>query len=163
MLLLGVAPGLDGVGGAVQAARHLAELLLHLVQLAQRDRQQPIGAERDPLIEFQLLLEALATEPERRLGARREVGLEIPDVRRDGSGRLGGGVGQIAQDVEVVERRKRLGQILLDERENPSPALEPGLDENAGLSLMLSRAACTRRGTCRSLDTTRRARSASGA
>jgi hypothetical protein len=133
------------------------------VQLAQRDREQPIGREGDALFELQLRSNLLAAEPERRLGPRRQVGLQIVDVGGDGRHGLGGRVGEVAQDVQVVERRERAREVRLDEREHAPPGLEAHLDEDARGSLMLSRAACTSRGTCRSLETTRRARSAPGA
>ena len=69
----------------------------------------------DAVLELQLLLEPLASQTERRLGARREIGLEIVDVRLDRRRGLGGGVGQVAEDVEVVETGERARQIRLDE------------------------------------------------
>ena len=45
----------------------------------------------------------------------------------------------------------------------PRQVSMPTFTKIAGGSLMLSRAACTRRGTWRSFDSTRRARSVSGA
>ena len=49
------------------------------LQLARRDREEPVGAERDALVELELLLELLAAEPERALAPRREVLLEVVD------------------------------------------------------------------------------------
>ena len=105
VLFLRVAPRLDRIA-AVQAAGDAAELLLDLAQLAQRDRQQAVRAQRDAFLELQLLLELLATEPERGLGARREIGLEVLDVRLDGGGGLRRRVGEVAEDVQIVERRR---------------------------------------------------------
>jgi len=56
-----------------------------------------------------------------------------------------------------------LGRSFSMNESTPRQLSSPVLTKIPGLSLMLSRAAWTRRGTCRSLDTTRRARSASGA
>jgi hypothetical protein len=49
--------------------------------------------------------------------------------------------------VQVVERDERPRQVDVDELEDAAPAFEARLDEDAGTSLMLSRAACTSRGT----------------
>ena len=65
VVVLGLAPGGDRIA-AVHARRDAAELLLRLVQLADGDREQPVGVERDALVELELLLEPVATEPERR-------------------------------------------------------------------------------------------------
>jgi len=105
---------------------------LHLMQLALRDRQQPVGAERNALFELQLPLERLAPEPKRRLRARREVVFEVLEVAPDRLRRLGGGVGQVSQDVQVVERRKRARQIRFDELLHTPPGFEADLDENPG-------------------------------
>ena len=45
--------------------------------------------------------------------------------------RLGGGIGQIAEQVHVVERGERARQILLDEVERAAERLETDLDEDA--------------------------------
>ena len=65
--------------------------------------------------------------------------------------------------MQVVEPREGARQIVIDEPLRAAQAFEPDLDEDAGRSLMFSRAAWISRGTCRSFDTTRRARSESGA
>ena len=80
MLVLRGAPrGLDVA--AVHLARDRSELLLHVAQLAQRDREQAIRGERDPFFELEFLLELVAAKTERRFRARREVGFEVVDVR----------------------------------------------------------------------------------
>ena len=84
-----------------------------------------------PSSSFSFLFEALAAQPERRLGSRGEIGLQVLDVLGDGRRRVGGGVGQISQDVEIVEPGERPRQILLDERKHPAPGLEGRLDEDA--------------------------------
>src|SRR5687768_10856390 len=76
MIVLRLAPDLDRIT-AIEPAGHAAELLLHFVKLAQGDRQQPIGRQSDAFLGFQFLLEALATEPERGLGAGGQVVLQI--------------------------------------------------------------------------------------
>ena len=120
---------------AVQAARDAPEFFLHLVQLAQRDRQEPIGRQRDAFLELQLLFELVAAEAERGLGAWREVGLQVVDVRLHGGRRLRGRVRQVAKDVQIVERRERAGQICVDELQDTAPALEPRLHEDPGALL----------------------------
>ena len=117
---------------AVDPRRDAAEFLLRLLQLARRDRQQAIGAEREPFVEGELLLEPLAAEAERALAARREVGLEKLDVGRDRGRRLGRRVGEIAEQVQIAQVGKRPRQIVVDEAERAAKALEPDLDEDAG-------------------------------
>ena len=117
---------------AVDARGDAAELLLRVPQLAHRDREQPVGAERDALVEPELLLELLPPEPERALAARREVALEIVDVAADRGGRLGRRVGEIAEQVQIVEIAERARQILVDEPQRAAHALEADLDEDAG-------------------------------
>ena len=87
MILLRLGPGRHGIA-AVQARCDAAELLLRLAQLAHRDGQQPVGVERDPFVEPQLLLEAVAPQAERALAPRRQVLLEVLDVAGDCSGGL---------------------------------------------------------------------------
>ena len=59
-----------------------------------------------PFVELQLLLELVAAEPERRAGARRHVVLEVLDVRADGLRRFGLRVGEIAEQVQIVDARE---------------------------------------------------------
>jgi hypothetical protein len=65
---------------AVQPRRGAAEFFLGRAQLARRDVEQAIGADRQPFLELKLLLEPFAPEPERALAPRREIGLEEFDV-----------------------------------------------------------------------------------
>jgi hypothetical protein len=102
------------------------------VQLALRDRQQAVGAERDAFVELQLLLQPLAPEPEGAARAGREVLFEIREVARDRARRLGRGVIEIHQHEGIVERAEGAGQILLDEAERAAQALEADLHEHAG-------------------------------
>ena len=101
-------------------------------QLAQGDLEQSIGADSQAFIELELLLELLPPEPEAALAARRQIGLEILDVAPDRCRRFGRGVGEIAEDVEIVERREGAGQIVVDEPQRAAQALEPDLDEDPG-------------------------------
>jgi hypothetical protein len=102
MAILRVAPRFHRVT-TVQPTGQRPELLLPLTDFAQRERQQLLGAERDAFLEFEFLLEFLAAETKGRLGSRRQVGLQVPEVRGDGGRRLGGGVGQVAKDMQVIE------------------------------------------------------------
>ena len=83
-----------------------SERFLRRLQLARRDREQPVDRQRDAFFEPQLLLELLAAEAERRARLRRELGLEILDVGADRLRRLGLRVGEIAEQVQVVDARK---------------------------------------------------------
>ena len=117
---------------AVHPRRDAAEFVLRRLQLARGDRQQAIGAEREALVEGELLLEPLAAEAERAFGARREVGLEELDVGRDRRRGLGRRVGEIAEQVQVAQVGKRPRQIVVDEAERAAKAFQPDLDEDAG-------------------------------
>ena len=105
MLLLRTAPRIERVT-AIEPSGDAAELLLDGGDLAQRNRQEPFVAQRHTVFELQLLFEPLLAQPERGLGARREVGFEVVDVGLDRTGRLGRRVGEVAEDVEIVERRE---------------------------------------------------------
>ena len=92
MMLLCLSPGFCRIA-AVEPPGQRAKLLLNLVQLPKRDRQQAIGAERHTFFEAQLLLKGIATQSERSSRTRSQVCLEIPDVSANGLGRLRRGVG----------------------------------------------------------------------
>ena len=96
-----------------------------------RDCQQPVGVERDALVEPQLAVRTAAAEPEGAAGPGRQVRFQIFDVALDGLRRLGGRVGQVAQQVEVVEGGKRLRQIRFDELERAAERLQADLHEDA--------------------------------
>src|SRR3954463_5983198 len=80
---------------------------------------------------MQLLLQPLAPEPERPSRAGRQLSLEVGDIRADGVRRFRRGVGEIAEDVQVVQRAERARQILFDEAQRAAQALEADLDENS--------------------------------
>ena len=91
----------------VEPRRGAAELVLRRVELARGDGQQPLVIERNAFVELELLLQALAPETKRSAGARRDLLFEIlDDVRADRPRRLGGRVGEIAEDVQIVQARK---------------------------------------------------------
>ena len=130
MLLLRPTPRLDRIS-AIQSTRDLPEFLLNGRELPQRDREEAIGADLDAVFEFELPLEPLAPQTERGLRPRREVGLEIVEIRLDRRRGFGRRVGEIAENVEVVETRKRARQIGLDEAQRAAPAFETDFDEDA--------------------------------
>ena len=122
------------------------------------------GTNRDALVELELLLEFLPAEPEGSLAARRQVLFEVLDQAADRGGGFGGSIRQIAQEVQVAQVAKRAREVVVDESQGAregSPARPSG--KCPGGSLTLSRADWIIRGTCRSFECTRRARSASGA
>ena len=100
-------------------------------ELPQRDREKAIGADIDAVFELELLLEAFAPQAERRLRARRQVGLEVIEIRLDGRCGFGRRVGEIAKNVKVVETRKRARQIGFDEAQRAAPAFEADFHEDA--------------------------------
>jgi hypothetical protein len=60
-----------------------------VLQLTVGDREQAFGAERDAFVEAELLLEAIAPEPERTLAARGELAIELINEAADCGARLG--------------------------------------------------------------------------
>ena len=127
--LLRLPPRLGRIA-AVHPRGHAPELLLGVVELSERNRQEPVDAERDPLFQLELLLELLAADPERGPRPGRELALEVVDVRAQGVGRLGRRVGEIAEHVQVVHVGKRLRQVGLDQLQHPAHRLEADLDED---------------------------------
>src|SRR5262249_38557661 len=99
---------------------------------ARGDREQAIDRKRQPLLETQLLLELVAAEAKRRARLRRDVGLEILDVAADRLRGLGLRVGEIAEQVQVVDVAERARQIVLDELQRSAHRLDADLDEDAG-------------------------------
>ena len=106
MLLLRLAPRFDRIA-AVQAAGEPGGILpASRASSRVGDRQQPIDRQRDAFFEAQLLLEAIAAETERALRLRADVGLEIVDVGADRLHRFAARIGEIAEQVHVVDVRR---------------------------------------------------------
>ena len=107
MLFLGGAPG--GLIGSPPFNRPATERNSSCTSCSSRSAMasRRSARERDAFVELQLLFELLPSEPERGLRARREIGLQVVDVRLDGGRGLGGRVREVAEDVQVVERRER--------------------------------------------------------
>ena len=101
------------------------------MQLARRDREQAIDRQRDAFVEPQLLLELVAPEPERGARLRRDLGFEILDVGADRLRRLGLRVGEIAEQVQIVDVGERARQIVVDELQRAAHRLDADLDEDA--------------------------------
>ena len=116
---------------AVHPARERAEGLLGRLQLARRDRQQPIDRHRQPFLEPQLLLEVVAAQAKRRTGPGRDLGFEVLHVRRDGVRRLGLGIGQVAEQMEIVDVGEGARQLLVDELQGAAHRLDADLDVDA--------------------------------
>ena len=85
-----------------------------------------------PFFEPQLLLELVAAEPERGARLRRELGFEVLDVGADGLRRFGLRVGEIAEQVQIVDVGERARQIVVDELQRAAHRLDADLDEDAG-------------------------------
>ena len=132
-MLLGfrAAPHLARVA-AVHASGDRAERLLRRLQLARRDREQPVHGHRQPLFELQLPFEPVASQPERGARARRDLRLEVLQVGANRLRGLGLRVGEIAEQVQVVHAREGARQLVLDERQRAAHRLDADLDEDAG-------------------------------
>ena len=102
MACLGVSPKLDGIA-LTQACCDATELLLGGTQLPHRDRQQRVGAGGDALLQPQPLLQELAPDPERRSALWRHVLLEMLDVSAQSIARQRRGIGEVTQQVKVID------------------------------------------------------------
>src|SRR5262245_27844502 len=98
MLLFGFPPRLNWIT-TIQSTCDLPKLLLNGAELPQCDREQTIGADVDAVLEFQLPLETFASETERRLRPRREICLEVVDVRLDRRRRFGGCIREVTENT----------------------------------------------------------------
>src|SRR5204862_7347747 len=105
MLGLGARPRLARIA-AIQSTRDRAKRLLRRLQLAIGDVEQAVDRRRDPLFELQFLLELLASKTERGARARRDVVLEVVEVSAERLRRFGLRVGEIAEQMEIVNARK---------------------------------------------------------
>ena len=129
MLLLRLAPRLDRIA-AVQAAGELAEFFLRRGELTRRDGEQAVDRQRDAFFEPQLLLEAIAAETEGALRLRPNLVLEIGDVGADRLHRFGARIGEVAEQVHVVDVREGARQVGVDERHRAAPGVDADLDED---------------------------------
>ena len=130
MLGFGLRPDLER-SAAVHASGERLKQFLGGVQLSGGDRQQTLDRQREAFVELYLLFESIAPEPESGAGPRRDVVLEIFDVGADGLRGLGLRVGEIAQEVQIVNVGEGAWQIVVDEREGALHRLDPDLDEDA--------------------------------
>ena len=94
---------------------------------------------------------------------RRDVGFEVVDVAPTACDGFRLRVGEIAEQVQVVDVGNARGKSSSMNFSAPLIVSMPTLTKMPGGSLMLSRAAWISRGTWRSFDRTRRARSGAGA
>jgi hypothetical protein len=69
----------------------------------------------DAFFETQLELEAIAAEAERSPGLRANLVLEIVNVAADRLHRFFAGIVEIAEQMDVVERREGAREIAVDE------------------------------------------------
>ena len=114
------------------ARRELPEFLLGRHQLTLRDLQQLLGLDGQTLLERQLRLELVATEPEGSARLGRDLGFEVLRVRADRGHGFGRRVGKVAQQRQFVHGRERAWQVALDEALHAAQRLERGLHEDAG-------------------------------
>ena len=85
----------------------------------------------DAFFELELLLELLAPQPERSAGLRADLVLEVVHVGSDRLARLGLCVGELAEQVQVVDVGQRARQVVVDERERSAHRFDAHLDEDA--------------------------------
>ena len=130
MVGLRARPGLERIA-AVDPPRDALKGLLRFRELTRGDRQQPVERHRNAFIEPQLLLQLVAAQPERCPRLRRDLGLEVLEIRTDRVRRLGLRVGEIRQQVQIVQIGKRPGQVAVDELQRPADGLDADLDEDA--------------------------------
>ena len=131
VFLLGALPGGHRIA-AVQPGGDAAEFVLRRLQLAHRNRQQPIGTDRDAFVELELLLELLPAQPEGSLAARRQILFQILDQPADRVDGFGRGIRQIAQQVQVAQVAERAREVVVDESQGAPEALQPHLHVDAG-------------------------------
>ena len=124
-------PDVGRLGPGVDARRDLAETALLADELPLRDREQRLRPQADALPVAQPAVEPLPTQTERRPAPGGQGAAQVVVVAVDGLGRLGGGVGEVAEQVQVLEPPERPGQVALDELDHPVEHLRPGLDEDA--------------------------------
>jgi len=89
------------------------------------------SADGDALLQPQLLLELLTAKPEGPLAARRHVRVQMVDVPLERRDRFDRCIGEVPEDVVVVEPAEGARQIVVDEPQRAPQALEPDLDEDA--------------------------------
>ena len=130
VLFFRLAPSRNRIA-AVKLARQRPELILRRLELPQRDVEKAIGIHCQPLIEREFPLEEVTPQSERRARLGCRVLLEVLDIARNRAGGFGRGVCEVAEQVHVVESRKRPRQVLLDEVERTAERLEADFDENA--------------------------------
>ena len=131
MLGLRARPRLEGIA-AVHASCERLERLLRGLQLARRDRQQAIDRHRQPFLQPELLLELVLAQPERGARFRRQLGFEVLHVRPDGLRRFGLCIGEVAEQMQVVNIFEGARQLFLDELERPAHRFDADLDVDAG-------------------------------
>ena len=85
----------------------------------------------DAFVELQLLLELSRPRRNERARLRRHFGFEVLDVRADRLRGFGLRVGQIAEQMQVVDARKRPRQLLVDELQRAAHRFDADLDEDA--------------------------------
>ena len=96
-----------------------------------RDGQQPVDGHRQTFIQLDLALEAVEPHAKRGPSFRRDLVLEVLDVRRDGLRGFGLSIGEVAEQVHIVEAGEGAGQVVIDERQGPAHRFDANLDEDA--------------------------------
>jgi hypothetical protein len=131
VVLFRLRPGRERVA-PVHLPGYLAEGFLRRCEFAFGDGQQPFDRDGDPFLEAQFLLELVAAKPEGRARLGRHFLLEVLDVGADRVRRFLLCVGEIAEQVQIVDAGERAWQILVDELQRAFHRLDADLDEDAG-------------------------------
>src|SRR5439155_2223955 len=115
---------------AVHPPGERLERLLRRLELARRDREQAVDWHRKTFVELQLLLELVASEPKRCTRTRSDLRFQVFQVRTDGLGGFGLRVGEIAEQMQVVDAGEGARQISLYELQRSAHRLDTDLDED---------------------------------
>ena len=84
-----------------------------------------------PFVQLQLLLERSRPRRNEPLLRGASVAFEVLDIAADRGGRLGRGVGEIAEQMQIAQIAERPRQIFVDEAQRAAHAFEADLDEDA--------------------------------
>ena len=96
-----------------------------------RDGEQAIDRHRQPFFQAELLLESVVSEAEGGARFRRDFVLEVLDVGSDRLRGFGLRVGEVAEQVKIVDVLERSRQLVLDELQRAAHRLDADLDEDA--------------------------------
>ena len=111
----------------------VAKRLAGVDQLAFGNRQQPVDGQAASPSSRRSFCSNLS-RPSRKVARPLDACsvLQVLDVAANRVGRLGGGIGEIAEQVQVVDVTQRARQVALDEAQRALERVDADLDEDAG-------------------------------